>query len=123
MGLLICSEVLLRLSVEVHHRFGERISVASQRRQTLEHGSVESAINLLERLRAWEINEDERCMSQESVRHNLATNIGRWVASTDKHDSLEADPLLVSSSVETILFSHLSQESNDDLCAIRIAGW
>lgn len=67
MSLLVCCEVLLRLSVEVYHGFCQWISAVSKRRQSFEHCSVKSAVDLLERLGAWEIDKDEWSVSKESV--------------------------------------------------------
>jgi hypothetical protein len=56
MGLHVCCEVLLRLSVKVNHRFCQRVAVRAQMRYLLEHGAVEGPVNLLERFRAREVN-------------------------------------------------------------------
>lgn len=52
-------------------------------------------------------------MSQESVAQETSARVRGRVASTHKHDALERHPLLVRRAVETILLSHLSQESDD----------
>lgn len=120
-SLHVWSEVLLWLGVELNHSFSEWISIGPKWRDFLEHGSIEGTVDLLERLWTWEIDEDERAMSQESIGQRMSTSISGRVTSTDELDSFQFDPLLVLRSPEAILLSDLSQESNDSLCTILVS--
>ena len=75
---------------------------------------------MFERVEASEIDKDQRTMSQESGVQWLTSNVSWRIASTDELDSLQANPLPVSCSPETMLFGQLSEEGDDCHCAIFV---
>lgn len=62
-------------------------------------------------------------MPQEPVAQETSAGIGWRVASTDKHNTLKADPLLVGLPVETVLLSHLAQESDHRNSSVLVGLW
>ena len=123
MTLLVWSVVTLSPSVKVDHSFSQWIAVATKSWHPLEHGSVERSINLFQRFRSWEVNINERSVPQEPIRHNLATNVRGWVASTNEHDAVQANPLLIYASPVAILLGHLPQERDHDLSSVFVTSW
>jgi hypothetical protein len=67
MRLLVSCEVFLTLHVKVNHSFCELISMSSNRWIPFQHGSIECSINLSKRMSTWEINQNQRTMSKESI--------------------------------------------------------
>lgn len=59
MGLHVSCEVLLGLSVEIYHAISQGLSQVLEGGGPLKHGSVESTVDLLQRLWAWEVHENE----------------------------------------------------------------
>ena len=59
MWLHVSCEVLLGLSVEIHHDVSEGLGQVLESGGPLKHGSVESTVDLLQRLWAWEVHENE----------------------------------------------------------------
>ena len=95
MRLLIGREVLLRPGVEFNHGLGQRLGVALDGWPLREHCLVESTVDLLQRVWAWEIYEDQRGVSKESFRQDLSSGISWRVTSSYELDSLKSDKLLV----------------------------
>ena len=70
-------------------------------RQEFHQSAAESAIDNVQRRDGREVDKQERCMAQESVRERNATCILRRIARTHKLYTLEANPSMVAGSPES----------------------
>jgi hypothetical protein len=107
-GLHVGCEVFLRLHVELHHRFSQLVGKVPNAVVPLQHGSVESAVNLGETVSAREVHQNQRTMSQEPVAQHTTSDVGGRVTGPNKLYSFQSDECFVRRSPEPVLFSQLS---------------
>ena len=103
MGLLVTSELDLRLGIEVDHGPGQGVCVGPQGGHSFEHRSIEGPVNLGQRVVAGEIDEHEWSMAEEPLSKLVSSRVCGGIASSNELDSFQGDPLLVLSPEPVLL--------------------
>ncbi|KAH6607744.1 hypothetical protein Trco_004057 [Trichoderma cornu-damae] len=107
---------------EADHGVGERLRVAAERGDDLEHGRVEGAVNLVEGKLPGVIDHDEGGVAEEPSAHGRAAGVGGRIAGPDELDAVEGDPRLVGGPPEAVVLDELAQEGDGALGAVLVGG-
>lgn len=104
MGLIVRCEMFLRFSIKFNHCICQILRVLTKIYTSFQHSLVKSTKNLFQWIETWEINQNQRTMTQKSWIKWFTTNISGWIACSYKLNSLQRNPLSVSGSPKSMLF-------------------
>ena len=113
-------ELLLSFAVQLYHGFRHGVSLTLKIREDLHHTAIEGTVNLFERVSGGKIDQKERGMPQEALRHTDTPGIGGRIASSNELDAVDLDPDVILFSPETPLLNKLPHEHDDSLSAVCI---